>query len=78
MGFASQRFQDWSNIKTSGLPELQIGLVAFKGAHFGVYTPDQAPLPLPEASLELLFLDDVHYRLRFSLNVLNILDSSSV
>ena len=27
---------------------LQVGLVPFKVAPFGVYTPDQAPLPLPK------------------------------
>jgi len=62
-------FQDWNNMATTGLHQLQVGLVPFTVAPFGVYTPDQAPLPLPEVSPELQFPDTVQ-------NFLNILHYS--
>ena len=75
---ASKTLHDWGNITTSGLPWLQVGLVPFKVAPFGVYTPDQSPLQLPEVSLELLFPVTVQHHLLFISNLLNILDSSLV
>jgi hypothetical protein len=42
--YMSQKFPDWVNVTTSGLPSLQVNTVLFK-------MPDPEPLPLGKTSL---------------------------
>jgi hypothetical protein len=55
----------------------RVGIAAFN-VLFGVFTPVRAPVPPLEECLEYLFVGNVQHRLRFSLNLHEIPESSSL